>query len=398
MKPKQTLFILLCLAVVTTPAMARIKLVALPERQATIIRLDNPNATLIEEERILTLQKGVNKVDFSWKSVSIDADSIRLAILDHPEQVKLLNVSYPPNEGALVWEIASDGDYAERVRISYLLSNIDRLITYKAVADEDETAVNLKSYVVLRNFSGEDFDLARIQLDYGETFEQGIAHEETKQLLFLKAPAVPIQKVWTFDAALLPWDPEKLNNQNVGIPVSYRLVNDEKSGLGQSALWGGKMRLFQADGSESTIFLGEDNTALVPVGQKTDLTLGDSRDIVVTQRQMKNERTNIRRNNKGDIVLYDTNEQITAKIENFKDKPAVLTMIQHIEGQWDMTRCTLDGQPVAYKKKDARTLVFEIKLAPRKEDGPSAKNLDMQFKRLNISEGRNVPLRPRILR
>ena len=53
-------------------AEARIKLVALPERAATVIRLDNPNATLIEEERVLTLQKGLNKVDFSWKAVSIE--------------------------------------------------------------------------------------------------------------------------------------------------------------------------------------------------------------------------------------------------------------------------------------------------------------------------------------
>ena len=63
---------------------ARIKLVALPERDATVIRLDNPQWTLIEEERVLTLQKGLNKVDFSWKGVSIDADSIRLKALDHP--------------------------------------------------------------------------------------------------------------------------------------------------------------------------------------------------------------------------------------------------------------------------------------------------------------------------
>ncbi len=392
MKRTKTIFSILFLCLLATPALARIKLVALPERQATIIRLDNPDATLIEEERVLTLQKGINKVDFSWKSVSIDPDSIRLAIMDHPKGVKLLNVSYPPNEGALVWEIASEGDYAERVRISYLLQHIDRLITYKAVADEAETAVNLKSYVVLRNFSGEDFDLARIQLDYGEAFEQGIAHEETKQLLFLKVPKVPIQKVWTFDAALLPWDPEKLNNQNVGIPVSYRLINDEKSGLGKSALWGGKMRLFQADGQESTIFLGEDNTALVPVGQKTDLTLGDSRDIVVTQRRMKNERTNIRRNNNNDVVLYDTNERITAKIENFKDKPAVLTLIQHIQGQWKMGRCVISGEQAEYTKKDASTLVFEIQLAPCTADGPSVQELDMNFQRLNVPEGRTTRL------
>ena len=62
------------------------------------------------------------------------------SVLDHPEGVNLLSVSYPPGEAALVWEISSAGDYAETVRISYLLSNIDRLITYKAVADEGRDA------------------------------------------------------------------------------------------------------------------------------------------------------------------------------------------------------------------------------------------------------------------
>ncbi|MHC4989260.1 MAG: hypothetical protein ACYTFX_12330 [Planctomycetota bacterium] len=285
---------------------------ALPERDATIIRLDNPNATLIEEERILTLQKGLNKVDFSWKAVSIDPDSIRLTVLDHPEEVKLLNVSYPPGEPALVWEIASDGDYAETVRISYLLSNIDRLVTYKAIADKEETQLDLKSYLVLRNFSGEDFDKARVLLDYGDSFEQGIDHEETKRMLFLKAPEVPITKIWTWDAAALPWDPEKLENQNIGIPVSYRIMNDTDSGLGEFALSGGKARLFQDDGSESTIFLGEDHTALVPVGQKTELYIGDSRDIVVTQRKMKDDKVDPIKNKKGHVILYNTDELITA--------------------------------------------------------------------------------------
>jgi hypothetical protein len=360
-------------------AEGRIKLVALPERAATVIRLDNPQATLIEEERVLTLQQGLNKVDFSWKGVSIDADSIRLRSLDHPEGVKLLNVSYPPNEAALVWEIACDNNYAERVRISYLLRNIDRLITYKAIADKAETAVDLTSYLVLRNFSGEDFDKAVVKLDYGESFEQGIDHEETKQMLFLKKPKVPITKVWTFDAARLPWDPEKLENKNVGIPVSYRIVNNSESKLGEFALWGGKARLFQDDGHESTIFLGEDVTGLVPVGEKMELYIGDSRDIVVTQRKMQDARVITHKNKRGDPVLYDTDEEIVAKIENFKDGPAVLTMIQHIPGQWDMETCTME-----YKRKDASTLEFEIKLPARTEAGPAVKELKMRYHRRNV--------------
>ena len=253
-KANKIMALVLSLAFVTV-AQARIKLVALPERAATIIRLDNPQATLIEEERVLTLQEGLNKVDFSWNGVSIDADSIRLQPLDHPDGVTLISVSFPPGEAALVWDIACKGDYVEKVRISYLLSNIDRLITYKAVANKAETDVDLKSYIILRNFSGEDFDKARIMLDYGESFEQGIDHEETKQLLFLKAPKVPITKVWKFDSNQQIWNPENLENQNVGIPVSYRIVNNKDSNLGQYALWGGKARIYQDDGHESTIIL-----------------------------------------------------------------------------------------------------------------------------------------------
>ena len=377
-KAKILIMIMLLFAVVTA-AHARIKLVALPERADTVIRLDNPNWTLIEEERVLTLQAGLNKVDFSWKGVSIDSDSIRLAVLNHPQNVKLLNVSYPPNEAALVWEIASDSDYAETVRISYLLRNIDRLITYKAVADKDETAVDLKSYLVLRNFSGEDFDLANVLLDYGQAFQQGIKHEETKQMLFLDSPKVPIEKIWTFDAAQLPWDPEKLENKNVGIPVSYRILNDAKSGLGKFALWDGKARIFQDDGQNSTIFLGEDRTAQVPVGEKTELYIGDSRDIVVTQRKMTDSRINLTKNKKEQTVLFDTNEVITAKIENFKDKPAVLTMLQHIPGQWDMENCNMK-----YTKKDSETLEFEIKLPARTAKGPAVKELKMHYHRKNV--------------
>jgi hypothetical protein len=379
---RNILMVIVLLLVCSAISQGRIKLVALPERAATVIRLDNPQATLIEEQRVLTLQNGLNKVDFSWKGVSIDTDSIRLRALDHPDKVTLLSVSYPPNEAALVWDISSDSDYAETVRISYLLSNIDRLITYKAVADKAETFVDLKSYLVLRNFSGEDFAKARVLLDYGEAFEQGIDHEETKQMLFLKSPKVPITKVWKFDAAVQPWDPEKLENQNVGIPVSYRIVNDANSSLGEFALWGGKARIFQDDGHGSTIFLGEDMTGLVPVGQKMELYIGDSRDIVVTQRKMQDSRIITQKNNRGEPVLYDTNEQITAKIENFKDSPAALTMVQHIPGQWDMESCNMK-----YEKKDAGTLEFDIQLPARTEAGPAVKELTMTYHRRHIRPG-----------
>ena len=110
-----------------------------------------------------------------------------------------------------------------------------------------------------------------------------------------------------------------------------------------------------------------------------ELYIGDSRDIVVTQRKMKDAQINLRKNNDGKPVLYDTDELITAKIENFKDSPAVLTMIQHIPGQWDMEDCNLK-----YTKKDAATLKFEIELPARTEKRPAAKELTMHYHRRNV--------------
>ena len=374
---KRTVNVLFTLGVLLllpgNPVDARIKLVALPERGQTIIRLDNPRATLIQEERVLTLQKGVNKVDFSWKGVSIDVDSIRLTVLTQPDQVTLLNVSYPPNEAALVWEISSRDAFEVKVRISYLLSFIDRLIAYKGLVNKEETHMDLKSFLVLRNFSGEDFDRASVLLDDHEVFEKSIGHEETKQMLYLNRAGVPIEKRWTFDAGKLPWDPEKLNT-NVGIPVTYRIKNTKESGLGSSVLGSGKVRVFQEDGHKSTIFLGEDQTELVPVGEKMEIYIGDSRDIVVTQRKMREERINVRHNRRNQVVLYDTDEVIEATIENFKEKPAMLTMIQSIPGQWDMEACNME-----YKRKDAYTLEFEILLPAH-----SKKKLTMHYHRRNV--------------
>src|SRR5437867_5835327 len=100
---------LACTLLITAiPAHARVKLVALPERARVVVSLTNPDATLIEEERLITLQKGVNKVDFSWRGVNIDATSIQVRALTTPDKVTVLNTSYPPNENALIWEISTD--------------------------------------------------------------------------------------------------------------------------------------------------------------------------------------------------------------------------------------------------------------------------------------------------
>jgi hypothetical protein len=287
--------------------------------------------------------------------------------------VRLLNVSYPPDEAALVWEISSAATWEEKIRVSYLLSGIDRLYAYKAVADEGETRVLLRGQMIVRNFSGEDFRQARMVSGIGIPLTVESLHKETKRVVMLEKERIPIAKIWTFDAAVQPWDPDRVSG-NAGIPVSYRIENTAEAGLGGHRLPAGKVRVFQQEVGGGSIFLGEDRIETVARGEPAAIRIGDSRDLLVTQHKTGEKRLNVRRNDKNRVVLYDQEEKIRAKIENFKKSPARLTLVEHIPGQWEMKEATAE-----YEVKDAQTLVFEFDLAPGEK-----KMLHLHFVRKNI--------------
>ncbi len=370
-----------------SPAFARVKLVALPERARVVVSLNNPDATLVEEERLITLQKGVNKVDFSWHGVNIDSTSIQARMLAHPENVNILNTSYPPNENALIWEISSPVAQEERVRISYLLSGLGRDVVYKAVAEPNETALNLRNYLRLRNDSGEDLTDAEISIGYGANFKKTIAHEEVLEMLSERIDALPIKKVLTWDAATLPWDPE-YEKKTVGIPLSYVIKNDKESKLGTHTLLPGKVRIFiktkeqaEVEGQkpgEGVAFTGEDWAQLTPVDREMKLYIGQSRDVKVTQRKTKDEKTNIRRNNANNIVLNDTDEIYKIEIENFKKTPIDLVVVEHIPGYWKMAESSHK-----FEKKDAFTLEYKLTL-PAESTGEKKTTVTFNVNRLNV--------------
>jgi len=353
----QKIFLTLMITLLSSNSVyARIKLVTLPDRDNTTVRLDNPQATLVEEERILNLHKGVNKVDFSWKGVHVDSDSIRLKIIQHPKETTLINVSYPPNSQSLIWDIYSPRAQQEKVRISYLLAKIDRLVSYEAITDKDEKKLDISSYMILRNFSGESLGPAKFQLDYGQGFEKSINDGESKRMLFYQADNLNINKLFMFDAGKHPWEPNK-QLTNVGIPVYYELENNKKNHLGKHAFWGGKMRIYQNDNHGSSIFLGEDKTSYTPVNQKMKLYVGDSRDIVVTQRKTHTKNKNIKRNRKNQIILHDKIETMQLIIENFKDREATINIIEPMSGEWEIIK---NSHP--FTRKHHQQMEFTIKL------------------------------------
>jgi len=373
--------------VTTLTVEARIKLVALPERARVVVSLNNPEATLVEEERLITLQKGVNKVDFSWRGVNIDSTSIQARMLSHGDNVTILNTSYPPNENALIWEINSNEAQEERVRISYLLSGLTREVTYKAVAEPNETALTLRNYLRLRNESGEDLSNAEIGIGYGSDFKKTIENGETLEMLSERIEALRINKILTWDAATLPWDPE-YEKKTVGIPLSYVIKNDKESKLGLHTMLPGKVRIFiktkeqpEKQGGpvgEGVAFTGEDWAQLTPVDREMKLYIGQSRDVKVTQRKTRDDRTNIRRNSGNTVVVNDTDELYKIEVENFKKQPIDLVLVEHIPGYWKMVESSHK-----FEKKDAFTIEYRLAL-PAESSGAKKTTVTFNLNRLNV--------------
>jgi len=373
-------------ATAARPALARIKLTTLPERQRVEIQLDNANATLIEEERIVTLLKGTNQIDFSWSNTAIDKDTILFRVVDMPtrnkkaddpaslvrpdgkvETIRVINVAYPPNENALVWEVYSEEPAAARVRISYLIANLQRSFDYRAVSEQDEKKLVLRKYIRLDNFSGEEFGASGIWAGFGNYFQRQVGMNEAKQMLIWKFADVPIKKTYTFDwwkGRTVPDEPDQRY-----VEMRYVLTNDEKHNMGKFPLQYGKARIFQKDGRGGEAFIGEDWGQFTPIDDEMKLYLGLARDIVVKRKVMKNQRQNVQGN------LFHSEIVLEYSMENFKPDDVTLDISEDMlqlreqlcghkdhDPEWEVTAegTTLGKEQV--ERKDARTLLLHVPL------------------------------------
>jgi hypothetical protein len=408
-----------------TVASARIKLITLPPRQRVEIQLDNPNATLVEEERIVPLVKGVNQVDFSWANTQIDPNTIVFRVLPRDEgpavakpavgkaapareagvaaganavksavvkvvpakaeaedggplDIKVLSVSYPPNESALVWQVASSGSGSARVRISYLLGNLTKSFNYRAVASHDESALTLSEYVRIQNLANESFGSTELWVGIGPHFHRPIGLNETKEMLVEKYDKVPVRKTYTCDPQAYGYIDRPQNK--LLVTMHYVLKNNKEEHLGTGPLPYGKVRIFQDDGRGSTAFLGEDWGKFTPLDDQMKLYVGTAQDVVVKRTIDKNEQQRVAGN------LFNRDVVVKYEIENFKDKAVTLDVAESVRGirnevagdtgrdvQWELAKdTTFDAGP---DKEDSTYdhLVFHVPLPARGADAKAAK-------------------------
>ena len=312
----------------TPSTWARTKLVTLPEREMIRMDLKNPGHVLIEEERTINLERGVNRIDFSWANVKIDKGSIQFRCIEAPGRTAVLNANYPPNENALFWEVSSDKAGPAVFRISYLMSDIKREISYQAVADNAEKNLVLDTFLTLKNFSGERFSDCKVWLGYGRDFEKSLDNGESKKMLSARFPTVPVDKVYIFDPA----------ETGAHVRMYYRLTNRKERGLGLFPLEHGKARIYQIDSEKTQAFLGEDWAAYTPLGNEADLFLGLAKDVTITRYTAREDRVNQRGR------VYDLERELRFEVQNFKDKPAEVIIKEHPDGEWVIQKVVLQEE------------------------------------------------------
>lgn len=359
-------------------APARVKLVTLPERASITLSVEHPSQNLVQEERVLTLQKGVNKVDFNWQGVSINANAIVLEPLDHPEEIRLIAVRYPPGENALVWDVYSPRAMTERIRVTYFLNGIGREYAYRSLSDKPEENMELKQYLRLKNFSGERLEEVKVYTGFSEPYVTDLDQGEVRQRLIHKN-TIPFTREFTWDDRVQPEDPDKVNH-TVGIPITYVVTNRKEKGLGKFSLKYGKARIYQDDGRGSNAFLGEDWAAYTPVKEELKLSVGESRDIKVIRKKMEVRRTREHRNNRRKVVLWDQDEDYELTVNNFRDKDVAVTVLVHFRDTWDVKSATIE-----YEKEDYQTLKFLVPVA-----AGDSEVVKYTVERRNLTPGRQL--------
>lgn len=367
-------------------AQARVKLITLPVRERVEIQLDNPHATLVEEERIVPLVKGENHVDFSWTNTQIDPNTIVFRVVapagEAALDVKVLSVSYPPGEAALVWTVGSSDSGSARVRISYLLGNLTKSFNYRAVASNDEKTLDLSQYMRLQNLANEEFASSGLWAGFGPRFLKPIGLNETKEMLVERFKSVPIEKTYTCDP--VEYDYLDRAQNKLRVPMHYVLTNDAEHKLGVAPLPYGKVRIFIQGGGDdpqaSTAFLGEDWGKFTPRDDQMRLYLGVAQDVVVKRTIEKNEQKRVTGN------LFDQEVIVKYEIENFKKQPVTLDVVENLrhirnevrgdsgrEVEWQLGEETsFDGAPDP-ERSTFEQVVFHAALPAASDEGTAEK-------------------------
>jgi len=170
MKSYNLIHAVLLTTLVSLPCWAKMDLVTLPTRDTVQLTIYNSaDMTLVRERRALTLQKGVNRLQFSWANTLIDPTSLELLPKAQSDKIEIQALSYPARTQNLgVWNIVSEVNGEVPVEITYLTSGLSWRAFYMGTMSANEAFMQIEGYVRVENQSGEDYENAQTRLIVGK--------------------------------------------------------------------------------------------------------------------------------------------------------------------------------------------------------------------------------------
>lgn len=278
----------------------------------------------------------------------------------------------------LFWRYSSDFEGSLPARVSYQTSGLNWAAEYVGVLNPNETRLNLSGWASITNNTSKTFADAAIKLVAGDIarmpqprpsragqfemaakaadagFEEKaffeyhlytlprkstLAGREVKQISLFEPASTGVAKRFLYK-------PE----QNAGqVEVALKLKNSEADGLGMP-LPEGRVRIFKADDDGSLVLLGEDAVRHTPRDEEVNIRVGYAFDIVPEERLM----------NQKSISQQIEERTYELEMRNRKDEPVTVTVEKQLYGDWKVTAADFE-----YKKKDARTLTFDLKVPAR---------------------------------
>ncbi|MCX7112269.1 MAG: hypothetical protein NTX45_19510 [Proteobacteria bacterium] len=306
----------------------------------------------------------------------------------------------------LAWKIESPQSAKFDAELAYVTGGFSWEADYNIVSPEKGNLVDVVGWVTLKNASGKTFKDARVKLMAGDVNKfqppkpRAVAYamramaaepmpappvsekafdefhlytlankttlrdQETKQIEFVRATAVKMERVYVYDGAqlggwqvgmMLGSDPGYGTESGKKVAVYREFRNSQENNLGVP-LPKGRVRFYAQDGSDQSLqFVGENSIDHTPKDELVRLYTGDSFDLVGERK-----RTDFKVNESN----HSASESFEIKLRNRKKEPVEIRVVEHLF-RW--TNWDIKEKSHPFEKKDAQTVEFRIPLKPDQE-------------------------------
>jgi len=411
-------------------AQAKVDLVVLPTRDTVQLTIYNSaDMTLVRESRELTLQNGLNKLQFSWANTLIDPTSLEMHPKAEAGKIDVFDLSYLPRVQNLgLWNIKSEVSGKVPVEITYLTSGLSWRAFYMGTLTADEQSMRLEGYVRVSNNSGEDYenaqtrlivgtvhildqiaDLARREYPYGRPSLPPVepmpgpaagkrAVMEAKQAMMMveaEMPTAPkeIKKeglseyfLYTIEGTeTIPdgWSKRlpSFASENVPVVNLYKyeeerygngvvrflnFKNDKKHHLGETPVPGGVIKVYRSvDAKDHLSYEGQSNFKYIPVDEDVELNLGQVSNVIVEAVLMDYRTDSYMFNKDGNISGWDEIREFKIEVKNTRD----IQIKVEIQRNFQTSYWSLEkkGDFGKYEKVDLDTVKFTLDLPKRSQ-------------------------------